>query len=183
VELLLDADATVAMRGLSLLRCLLETGVSVAFTGFIYDHELRRPAELELHRARGRVRVHHVFGRTEADQRRRRLLSEDRLDKGEAEAIAWLLEARTNVMWFVTLDQRARQVARANGVFAVDVAELAAGLVVAKVLDHDIVRTHLCVWDDVRNQSGRPRKWGLFDDDFPRLLADIRSRWDDRFDE
>lgn len=182
MDLLLDADATVAMRGLSLLSRILESDAAVSFTGYIYEHELRKPEYLEAHNASNRISVHHVLVRTPADASRRTLIRDERLDKGEAEAIAWLLDdpARAERFVFVTLDVRARKLALKRRLCAMNVAELAAGLVVAELLDVEVVRTHLSVWDDARNQSGRPKKWQDFDTDFTHLLGDVRDRWADR---
>jgi len=175
--LLLDADATVVMRGLSLFSTIIGTSVPLYFTGFIYHHELRSLRDLETLRERGRITIHDVRLRTPENDVRRSLERDAGVDKGEAEAMAWLWaeEERTNEIWFVTLDRRARAVAAARGLNTANVAETAALLVLWEVIGVADARNHLLVWDHRRHQAGRPKDWTTFDDRFPSVLAKLRD--------
>jgi len=178
MHLLLDADATLAMRSLSLWQLVLDSSAALTMTGYVARSELTSiwSSELEAHTKSGRLRVEDVVARTPAWTRRKHLIEVEGADKGEAEALAWVLETRPEPPpWFVSVDARARQLAAKHEVPAFDLGELAALLVARGLADEPVVRAKIAVWDDRAQQRGRPHAWVDLGTTFAALLAWART--------
>ena len=168
---LLDADAFICMRTLSLLdtvsRC--DPAMDLRMTGFIARHELSNLSALiaEL-LARHRLKIEDVESKTEAG-RRYRELNKAGVHKGEAEAIAWALGRTTAERpIFVSLDVAARQKASSLKLTAFDVMDFVVYLIDAAIISREDARVKLAVWLDPQQERGRPRDFTNFDETFER---------------
>ena len=177
MRLLLDADATLALRKLSLWKLLLASSAELHITGYVAQHELSSvwSSELEPLVLAGRIVRHDVKAKT-PEYAKWRELQRAGADKGEAEAIAWASAlAKTSRPTFVTADHGAAKHARREGVEAFDLGELAAELIVSEVVLPSEVRAKIAVWDDVSQEQGRPHGWTTLAQSLPALLARRRS--------
>lgn len=159
---LFDADAFLAMRALRFLDCVRVQSVGqplLHMTEFIARHELSTIRELltSLERS-GQLEVHPVAVRTPAWERFRAL--KQTMDKGEAEAIAWLLEQpREERLHFVSLDRAARDGAKAHRVVAIDLFEWMLDMVDDGAMPRTEAELLLVGWLDPEKQFGRPRDY------------------------
>ena len=172
MRLLLDADATLALSRLSLWELLLTTDVDLLLTGYIAKHELSSmwSAKLESLVAEGRVALHEVRVKTPAYAKWRELQRAG-ADKGEAEAIAWAVcEPKATRPWFVSADHRARKLAANERLEAFDLGDLAARLILAGALPEAAVIAKIAVWDDNRQQQGRPVGWVSVRESLPERM-------------
>ena len=92
------------------------------------------------------------------------------VDKGEAEAIAWLVKTREPFV-FVTRDARAARAAIAEKVLCTDVLGLAVDLLALQAFTESDARIALSTWDDKSQQVCRPRDWNGFDEAVARRRA------------
>lgn len=168
-SLLIDTDAFLALRSLSVLR---EMQAAQVLTGVIVMcqyaalHELCDiSAEIAAFKLSGHLSVKEVERRTPAD-RLYRQLKDTGVDKGEAEAIAWaasLPEADRPL--FISVDRRARVAAVKQDVRAGDVMDRVVLLVEDGVLLKETARAKLAPWADREQQRGRPSDLLPFDFD------------------
>src|SRR5580700_8334932 len=114
LDVLLDADAFLAVRKLSVLEAMITSGsrnVRMRMTQYAARHELSTiDRELRALEAQGRLSVHGVERRSDADHLYRQLVR-DGVDKGEAEAVGWAVHFGSEEIVFVSVDHRARDVA------------------------------------------------------------------------
>jgi predicted nucleic acid-binding protein len=139
-DLLIDADAFRFLRALGLLDevfSALRPDRRVLLTEYIARHELSvLSRDLDRLVSEGFVQVERVGIKTPAGRRYREFQRE--ADKGEAEAIAWALDAPSpSRPVFVSRDAGARRFAAAQGVASTDVM----GVVVEAVLTGRLLRT------------------------------------------
>ena len=177
-DLLIDADAFRFLRALWLLDevfSALRPDRRVLLTEYIARHELSvLSRDLDRLVSEGFVQVERVGIKTPAGRRYREFQRE--ADKGEAEAIAWALDAPSpSRPVFVSRDAGARRFAAAQGVASTDVM----GVVVEAVLTGRLLRTRaeeaLAVWDDRSQQVGRPEDYDSFEATFQRRIAERRA--------
>lgn len=167
---LIDADAFLCMRQVSLLSLIAVTGETLLMTEFIARHELSSLAgELSHLESASRIEVHSVKGRTPEHAHFRRLRG-DGADKGEAEAIAWAVAHRPDVV-FITHDRGARKHAMANGLAVDDVLGLAVRLVAAARLESAAAQERFARWDDEHNAFGRPSDFTTLAETWTRRTA------------
>jgi predicted nucleic acid-binding protein len=96
-------------------------------------------------------------------------------DKGEAEAVVWSLAQDKGCRpCFVSVDRGARRIARAKGLVAGDIFDLIVDLLGERVLDVAEVQLKLLVWEDRKQQLGRPSDFTSFEETFKRRRC---SRW------
>lgn len=157
-ELLIDSDAFLCVRGLSLLTMLVETSTPFSMGDYARRHELSS-LDVELTRLEaGRLlTVHAVVARTPEHAHFRRL-TQAGTHKGEAEAIAWAV-ANAPTAVFVSHDAGARRVAAAERISAIDVLDLAIFLVEHNGFPEHDVREKLAPWEDNRHGFGCPKDW------------------------
>ncbi len=168
-SLLIDTDALLSVRSLSVLR---EMHAAPAPSGVLVmgqyaaRHELCDIAsEINALEVSGHLSVQAVERRTPAD-RLYRQLKDAGVDKGEAEAIAWAaLMPEPDRPTFISVDVRARAAAIKHGVRAGDVLDLVVLFVQRAVLSRDTARAKLAPWADREQQLGRPRDLLPFDFD------------------
>jgi hypothetical protein len=177
---LIDADAFLLTRSVSLL-ALLRRAPSfprpALMTEWIARYELASLTDLRRElEAEGFLRVESIERRTEADRRYRGLRNE-RLDKGEAEAIAWVLGLPPGERpIFVSHDRAALMGGRRHGIVCGDVMDLVVEAVESAVLLREDARAALSVWEDPQQRFFRPRDFTTFDETYARRLAKIKSR-------
>ena len=164
MRLLLDADAFIALRNLSLLT-VLRTCVEVRMemTEYIARHELAPlSGVLKALEDEHRLVIHAVSRGTEAFRLYRRLQL-DGAHKGEAEAIAWAVNQEATPI-FVSLDRRARKHAGLHRLLAVDIMDLAIHLVEQHIASFEEIRSRLLVWEEHKNASGCPADFTSLDE-------------------
>jgi predicted nucleic acid-binding protein len=168
LEVLLDADAFLAVRKLSLLEAMIAAGtwnVRMRMAQYAARHELGSiDGELRALEAQGRLSVHGVERRSDADHLYRQLVR-DGVDKGEAEAVGWAVHFGSDELVFVSVDHRARDVAGRHRILAADVMDLCVLLVDRAEVPADLLREKLSPWLDREQQLGRPRDLVPFDFD------------------
>lgn len=122
----------------------------------------------------GVLKVVEVLARSPASQQLRRLREKHRgIDRGEAEAIAWLLAAN-RVIPFVSCDRRARGIANEEGLPAWDILDLVHEWKVAGVLSLGTACHKLAAWSDDRSAPWRPR-------DFQGVEGTLRQRYGPKY--
>lgn len=133
--------------------------------------------EISVLQAAGSLMVHDVVVKSPAGQRMKELKKQG-VDKGEAEAIAWLVETfdRTTRPAFVSVDVRARKHATANQVLALDMMGAIVDWVEEGLLLMETARIVEAVWDDQAQQRGRPSDYDTFDRTFSHRLAARKAR-------
>ena len=176
MKVIIDADAFLVLRHLGLLHALLAAPhVHAVMLERAARYELsdiqREVCELE---AALLIRVEAVKARTPEFERFRNLVKR-RVDKGEAEAIAWAGSLDDAVL-FISQDKRARAEAATSGLEAVDVADLLSLACHEGLIDEDRVRAACSRWDDHRNEFGRPRDWSGFDRTMATRIVCLRDR-------
>jgi predicted nucleic acid-binding protein len=104
-----------------------------------------------------------------------RILIKEGTDKGEAEAVVWSLAQDNDCRpCFVSVDRGARRIARAKGIVAGDVFDLIVDLLDEHVLDVAEVQLKLLVWEDRKQQLGRPADFTNFKETFKKRQY---NRW------
>jgi len=161
---LFDADAFRCLHGLKLLDPVLEAlrphGANV-LTEYVACHELNLLAGVvDLHAKAGALLIERVVKGTPAGVRYREL--QRIADKGEAEAIAWALEASSSTL-FVTRDKGARVLAIARRICVTDVMGIVVEACELAGMDRELAKTCLAVWDDPGQQLCRPNPYPGFD--------------------
>ncbi len=172
---LLDADAFIALRSLSLLKTMCGSASlprPLGMTQYVARHELSTLAfEIGALEQSGILKVHPVLARSEQGQNWKRLLREG-VDKGEAESIAWAMgQDRSGRPLFVSVEPRARQAAEREGVPNGDLMDLVVDLVERGIVDRESARGATGIWEDRRQQLGRPRDFTTFDETYERRRA------------
>jgi predicted nucleic acid-binding protein len=95
------------------------------------------------------------------------------VDRGEAEAIAWMAN-RPNareLLVFATCDRGAMAAARARRVECTDILGVVIDMLRAGALGEDEAAVALSVWDDKSQQRGRPSDWRGFSETRALRLA------------
>lgn len=169
IDLLLDADAWIFARKLSLLDAMLaaeQGAVRLQMTEYVARRELSQlEAEVRELCEKRLLSIHALVREGDGDRAFRALRRT--VDKGEAEAIAWLLgQPEDSRPVFVSCDVRAREAATARGLASEDLMGLVVRLVSDQVISREIARAKLEVWSDRRQQLGRPRDYHDFDSCF-----------------
>ena len=168
---LLDSDVVNFLHGLGLLvPCVkaLAAKTEVTMTEFAARHEVVALApQVTALEHDHLVVVRAAMLRTQAGERYRQFRKE--VDKGEAEAIAWALDAAApSRAVFCSGDRGARAFARQRGVPTTDLFGLVAGCTRHADLPADLARTQLAPWDSPAQQRGKPRDWLGFDAELTR---------------
>jgi hypothetical protein len=157
-DLLIDSDAFLCVRGLSLLTMLVGRSTPFSMADYARRHELSSiDLELSALEARHVLTVRVVLARTPEHATFRRL-TKTGTHKGEAEAIAWAISNAPDAV-FVSHDAGARRTAAAERIFAVDVLGLAVLLVANHGFPEVEVREKLAPWEDNRHSFGCPNDW------------------------
>lgn len=90
-------------------------------------------------------------------------------DKGEAEAIAWAMQLpRGQRPIFISLDNKARDGAEKNGIPSGDILDLMIEAVESGEISFEVAREKASIWDDKRQQQGRPSDYTTFDETFKK---------------
>lgn len=162
---LIDSDAWLALRKLSVLE--LMTGADtlsgpLLMGEYAARHELSSiSGELSVLEQQNLLYVCCVHEKTKK-QHIRNLIKEG-TDKGEAEAVVWSLAQDVELRpYFISIDRKARWIAREKGLTAGDIFDLIVDLVDEHVLDIDKVQLRLLVWEDRSQQLGRPADFTNF---------------------
>jgi predicted nucleic acid-binding protein len=165
-DVLFDADAFLCIRKLSFLRSLAPGKGSWLMTGYIARHELSTVAvEVDAFCKTERLHIHDVSAR-DANLRD---LKQKGHDKGEAEAIAWAMQLpREHRPLFISVDKRAREGAKENGVPTGDIMELMVEAVESGEVSLEEAREKASIWDDKRQVQGRPSDYTNFDETFKK---------------
>jgi predicted nucleic acid-binding protein len=173
---LFDSDAFRCLHGLRLLDVVcaaLAQRTSIVLTEYVAHHELnllQRDVE-RLERA-GTLRIERLLKGTEAATRYRVFQRPPARggrppDKGEAEAIAWALDALPpGRALFVTRDDGARRFASEHGVPVTDVMGIVVEACIACGFDRGAAAQALSVWDDREQQLCRPSDYVGFEGTF-----------------
>jgi predicted nucleic acid-binding protein len=163
---LFDADAFLCIRKLSFLRSVGEGQQPWLMTGYVARHELSTvAAAIDALCLSGRLLIHELPARDP----RFRALKQKGHDKGEAEAIAWAMHLpREDRPLFVSIDKRAREGARENGVPSGDIMDWIVEVVGCGAIAIEAAREKASIWDDKRQVQGRPHDYTTFDDTFER---------------
>jgi len=173
-HLLLDADAFLALRKLSVLQDLLRLvgggHFEVGLTAIIRNHDLHtvRTETDRLH-ADGVIAVHVVdvdgpAGRFYARLRRNPRTSTGKaVHKGEQEAIAWAVHSERRVLW-ISCDAGARDLARDHHIETGDVLALVCALVRSGHLTQEAAKNRLRPWDEVFSGMCRPKDYAGLDE-------------------
>lgn len=158
---LIDADAFLCMRHVSVLKTLETATAALYMTDFIARHELASVANvIEGLEHAGRLATAGIKGRTPAHQRYRELQKAG-ADKGEAEAIAWASLNKPNLI-FITHDVGARKHAVSHKLTCDDVFGLAIRLVESKEMTFEEAKGKFSFWDDDKNAFGKPADYTSF---------------------
>lgn len=168
-DILLDADAFRILHGLKLLDevlIALRPDRRLVMTGYVARHELSLLGrEVERFEKAQTVRIEDV--RRDSDAGRRYRVFQREADKGEAEAIAWALDAGPQARpLFVSRDAGARRFAKEHGVPETDVMGLVVEAVLTGRLTRERAAEALAVWDDRDQQLGRPSDYAGFEATF-----------------
>lgn len=174
---LIDSDAWLALRKLSVLKLMIDAEAlprPLLMCEYAARHELSSiSGELSVFEHESHLNVFGVGERAKKSQIRS--LIKEGTDKGEAEAIVWSLEQdKACRPCFISVDRRARQIAREKGLTAGDLFDLIVDLLDEHVLDCAEVQLKVLVWEDRRQQLGRPSD---FTDFRETLQKRQRARW------
>lgn len=174
---LIDSDAWLALRKLSILDLMIGSETltrPLLMCEYAARHELSSIAgELSNLECRTHLRVCSVQDKAKKQDIRR--LIKEGTDKGEAEAVVWSLAQDKDCRpCFVSVDRGARQIARAKGLVAGDIFDLIVDLLGKGVLGVAEVQVKLLVWEDRRQQLGRPSDFTSFEETSTRRQC---SRW------
>jgi predicted nucleic acid-binding protein len=174
----IDADAVNCLRSFGLLHDLEQFIVANSIAtkpllsvGYVARHELNQISnEIERLEKVGVLGVVDVLARSPASVARRALLQRHPgVDKGEAEAIAWLL-TNARELPFVSCDVEARRIALVERLTAWDTLDLVHEWIVGGVLSLETARTKLAAWSDNPGARWRPRG-------FEGVEATLRQRY------
>jgi predicted nucleic acid-binding protein len=172
---LLDADAFHCLRSLGAIRYLLDSKVRVrlVLTEYVARHELSMLAEdVARLESVGALEIKPVSSR---DPDYKQLQKE--VDKGEAEAMAWLLkQARDERPFFISNDKKALRTARSNRIKSGDILDMLIDLMDTNALHEDAVREILTVWEDKKQQRGRPADFTTFRSSVAQRRVKLRWR-------
>lgn len=184
--ILLDANAVFDLNGLKLLDVVLGAlapRTPIELTGFVARTELNVLSPY-IERLEGQhvLSVRHVVRGTPAGKRYREFLRaitqrELRVDKGEAEAVAWALDQPwESRALFVTGDVGAQEFAKSHQVPVTDVLGLIVEACEEGGLDREVASEAVAVWKDPRQQLGRPARYAGFDAAYAERLEQ-RKAW------
>lgn len=178
----IDADAVNCLRSFGLLgdveRFIAANPRStqpLLCVGYVARHELNPiSSEIERLERTGVLKVVDVLARSPASEERRALLRRHPgIDKGEAEAIAWL-RATSSELPFVSCDREARRIASDERLIAWDALDLVHEWIAGGVLPLETARTRLAAWSDNPGAPWRPR-------DFEGVEPTLRRRYGRRY--
>lgn len=146
-DYLIDSDAFLCIRSLSILAALGDAAIPIAMGGIVRHRELSAlDALLAALETRGLLRVNSVMARTPEHLDYQRLVRSG-VDKGEAEAVAWAARNGPDIT-FVSLDRRARAAAASERVTACDVIGFAVRLARWNGLAEAELHEKLAPWED-----------------------------------
>jgi predicted nucleic acid-binding protein len=173
-DVLFDADAFLCIRKLSFLRTLEAGKGKWLMTGYIAKHELSDVvAEIGALCAAERLQIHQLPARDVGFRR----LKEQGHDRGEAEAIAWAAQLpRDQRPLFISVDKRARDGAKENGVPVGDILDLMIEAVDCGDVSYEDAREKASIWDDKHQVQGRPRDYTTFAETFEKRRQSRRQR-------
>lgn len=151
--------------------------VKIVMTQYAARHELSSiQDEVKKLEENGDLTIDKVLARSAAYNCYRRLLSEG-VDKGEAEAMSWAADRKKNLRpIFISIDKKARAAAMKLGLPAHDIIDLAVIGVRSGFLDKKSVRGVLSVWDDKKQQFGRPADYTTFDETWKKRSSATAQR-------
>lgn len=178
---LIDSDAFNAMRSLGLLVELcarLPADQPLLMLGYPANFELN-PLQREIAalKASGKLVVHDVIKKSPAGELMKQLIRRG-VDKGEAEAIAWIVESceRHERPIFVSVDVNARKHAIAHQIVAVDLMGAIVEWVEDGLLDRARAVELTVAWDDRVQVQGRPSDYETFEHTYAHRLEARRRR-------
>lgn len=174
---LIDSDAWLALRKLSVLELMIGAETlprPLLMCEYAARHELSSISG-ELSNLEHQTHLHVCGVHEKAKKLQIRSLVKEGTDKGEAEAVVWSLAQDKDCRpCFVSVDRRARQIGREKGLTAGDVFDLIVDLLEERILDVAGVQLKLLVWEDRRQQLGRPS-------DFTNFRETLQKRQRDRW--
>lgn len=164
---LIDSDAWLTLRKLSILDLMVAAATlprPLLICEYAARHELSS-ISAELSALKDQTHLHICSVQEKEKKRQIRSLIKKGTDKGEAEAIIWsLAQGKDCRPYFVSVDRRARRTAREKGLAAGDVFDLIVDLLEERVLDSAEVQLKLLVWEDRKQQLGRPSDFTNFEE-------------------
>jgi predicted nucleic acid-binding protein len=176
-RVLLDADAFLCLRSLDLLRRICASALRdepLIMTEYIARKELSSVATLVQSMVdSGCLKIVLVSASKHTETGRLwKELRTERIDKGESEALAWVLpmKAATRPV-FVSREVAARRVAKERHVPSTDVFGFVVALVEAGWLTRPEAETALQIWDDKRQELCKPSDWLSFDVNYAKRLV------------
>ena len=166
----IDTDAVLCLRHLGLLPAFLGAPAFERRMGqFAARHELSDiQAEVERWEARGELEVVALSARDKTLRQLKQVV-----DKGEAEALAWMTAHGEDGDLFISNDKLARQTAYKHGLAAGDAFELLVRMVVSGVLSRAALREATAVWEDPRRSFCRPADYDGFDGTYDRRVEGL----------
>jgi len=164
---LIDSDAWLALRKLSVLDLMITATTlprPLLMCEYAARHELSSiSGELSNLERQTHLSICSVHAKEKKLQIRS--LIREGTDKGEAEAVVWSLAQDNDCRpCFVSVDRGARRIAREKGLVAGDVFDLIVDLLGRRILDIAEVQIKLLVWEDRRQQLGRPSDFTNFEE-------------------
>jgi predicted nucleic acid-binding protein len=178
LRILLDTDSFLCMRKWSFLNLIVACrSVEIVMTEYAARYELSRiHDEVKKLEVSARLVVERVLARTPAHECYRLLLKAG-ADKGEAEAMSWAAaQDKKSRPVFISIDKQARGRAKGLGLRAYDLMDFAVICVSAGFLDRQVVRSALSVWDDKKQQFGRPADYTTFDETWRKRSSALKQR-------
>lgn len=160
---LIDSDAFICIRRLSILQELIRCRIPIQMMEYAACHELSMlAAEINVLVASNQLTILAVIARTPAAQTWKQL-KKDGVDKGEAEAIAWLLDQPVDARpIFISLDAGARKAAHDHHLRVDDVLGLGLRLAHTGVVPTETLEAKFAIWDDKKGDAGRPSNFQGF---------------------
>ena len=175
--ILFDADAFHCVRNLSILELFRQAPVDQTpffVTEYVGRHELHDvESDVKALEAEHRLQIMPVSRRkTDPEGARFRAYREDKLDKGEAESLAWVMGLADSKPLFISNDRPAREGFERHGAPVGDVMDLVVEAIASGAIERDAAREKIAsAWDERPNHLCRPRDYEDFDSTFARRLA------------
>jgi len=170
--ILFDADAFQCVRAMSFLRLLRQSTIDATpfvMTQYVARHELHDvEVDVTALETEKRLRIEPVSVRkTDPQGRRFRQYREERLDKGEAESLAWVMGLDADRPMFITNDREARAGFVRHGAPVGDVMDLIVEAIASGAVQAGAAREVVsAAWDDRPNRA-KVRRLCYFSDSAP----------------
>lgn len=177
-DLLLDADSFNCLDSfgfLGVVAALPNADVRIRLTERVAKMELNSHQDLVAAlQSTGRIEIGRVLAGTVAYKKYNEYRRRPRVDRGEAESIAWAEEgADSDTLLYVSNDKGARDLARGSGFEATDMFGLMVRLVEAGFFPLEALRSALLVWEDKRTGHCRPRGFKSFEEHYALVAATL----------